>query len=280
MKKQWIALLAALMALLLCLSAAAAENPRILDRADLFTNAEEAAISEAIETFQQKTGMDFVVLTSSEAHEGSAVQVADGVYERGPFGLDEENSGILYYIDMSERYHYLSTAGKTIDYMTDERIEEAIAACTPYLSGGDYAGAVEKMIDLVQGYVKAGIPEGQYRYDVITGQQLTARHKALTGGEIVIALAAALVVMLLFMARVKHGYLLKGSTYDYNFRDNSVMNLTNQVDQYLNTTTTRVRKPDPPESRSGGNGGGGFSGGSGVHTSSGGVSHGGGGGHF
>ena len=132
----------------------------------------------------------------------------------------------------------------------------------------------------MQGYVKAGIPEGQYRYDVITGQQLTARHKALTGGEIVIALAAALVVMLLFTARVKHGYLLKGSTYDYNFRDNSVMNLTNQVDQYLNTTTTRVRKPDPPESRSGGNGGGGFSGGSGVHTSSGGVSHGGGGGHF
>ena len=276
MKKQWIALLAALMALLLCLSAAAAENPRILDRADLFTNAEEAAISEAIETFQQKTGMDFVVLTSSEAHEGSAVQVADGVYERGHFGLDEENSGILYYIDMSERYHYLSTTGAMIDYMTDARIENAIDEVTRYLSAGAYAQVASQMISIVRQYVRAGIPEGQYRYDVVTGQRLTARHKVLTKNEIILALVIGFAVCLIYVACVRSRYSLKGSTYHYSYQDNGAMKLTDQEDTYLRTTTTRVRKPDPPEN-TGSHGGGG---GSGVHTSSSGTSHGGGGGHF
>ena len=279
MKKQWIALLCALTLLLGCTLALADGRPRILDRANLFTASEEEALTQKIEAFQKKTNMDFVLLTSSESHEGSAVEVADGIYERGGYGLDEENSGILYYIDMADRYHYLSTTGKMQDYMTDERIEEAINTCQPYLTRGDYAGAAEYMIDLVQDYVKAGIPEGQYRYDIVTGQQLTARHKALTGGELALAAVIGLAAALIFMKSVQHGYLLKGSTYEYDFRGHSSVDITNRVDQYINTTTTRVRKPDPPESRGGGSFGG-SSGGSGVHTSSSGTSHGGGGGHF
>lgn len=268
----------ALLLVLSCLwaSAALADGDRVFDRAELFTASEVQELEQEIQAFQKETGMDFVIVTSNESHKGSAQQIADAFYEQGGFGLDEEKSGILYYIDMDDRYHYLSTTGAMIDYMTDARIENAIDEVTRYLSAGAYAQGASQMISIVRQYVRAGIPEGQYRYDVVTGQRLTARHKALTKNEIILALVIGFAVCLIYVACVRSRYSLKGSTYHYSYQDNGSMKLTDQEDTYLRTTTTRVRKPDPPEN-TGSHGGGG---GSGVHTSSSGTSHGGGGGHF
>ncbi len=268
----------ALLLILSCLwaSAALADGDRVFDRAELFPASEVQELEQEIQTFQKETGMDFVIVTSNESHKGSAQQIADAFYEQGGFGLDEEKSGILYYIDMDDRYHYLSTTGAMIDYMTDARIENAIDEVTRYLSAGAYAQGASQMISIVRQYVRAGIPEGQYRYDVVTGQRLTARHKALTKNEIILALVIGFAVCLIYVACVRSRYSLKGSTYHYSYQDNVAMKLTDQEDTYLRTTTTRVRKPDPPEN-TGSHGGGG---GSGVHTSSSGTSHGGGGGHF
>lgn len=268
----------ALLLILSCLwaGAALADGDRVFDRAELFTASEVQELEQEIQAFQEETGMDFVIVTSNESHKGSAQQIADAFYEQGGFGLDEEKSGILYYIDMDDRYHYLSTTGAMIDYMTDARIENAIDEVTRYLSAGAYAQGASQMVSVVRQYVRAGIPEGQYRYDVVTGQRLTARHKALTKNEILLALVIGLAVCLIYVACVRSRYSLKGSTYHYSYQDNGSMKLTDQEDTYLRTTTTRVRKPDPPES-TGSHGGGG---GSGVHTSSSGTSHGGGGGHF
>lgn len=268
----------ALLSVLSCLwaSVALADGDRVFDRAELFTASEVQELEQEIQAFQEETGMDFVIVTSNESHKGSAQQIADAFYEQGGFGLDEEKSGILYYIDMDDRYHYLSTTGAMIDYMTDARIENAIDEVTRYLSAGAYAQGASQMISIVRQYVRAGIPEGQYRYDVFTGQRLTARHKALTKNEIILALVIGFAVCLIYVACVRSRYSLKGSTYHYSYQDNGAMKLIDQEDTYLRTTTTRVRKPDPPEN-TGSHGGGG---GSGVHTSSSGTSHGGGGGHF
>lgn len=268
----------ALLSVLSCLwaSVALADGDRVFDRAELFTASEVQELEQEIQAFQEETGMDFVIVTSNESHKGSAQQIADAFYEQGGFGLDEEKSGILYYIDMDDRYHYLSTTGAMIDYMTDARIENAIDEVTRYLSAGAYAQGASQMISIVRQYVRAGIPEGQYRYDVVTGQRLTARHKALTKNEIILALVIGFAVCLIYVACVRSRYSLKGSTYHYSYQDNGAMKLIDQEDTYLRTTTTRVRKPDPPEN-TGSHGGGG---GSGVHTSSSGTSHGGGGGHF
>ncbi|MBE5814231.1 MAG: TPM domain-containing protein [Clostridiales bacterium] len=257
---------------------ASADTSRIRDDADLFTTAEEAQIAQRIAQFQQNTGCDFVVMTANRSHDGiSAQQLADEFYDYGGYGLDAENSGIGYLIDMYERYHYITTTGVMIDYMTDERIDSAINSSTSYLSSRRYADGVLYMIDTVERYYRAGIPEGQYQYDVLTGQVLTARHKALTGGEILLCAIIGVVVAAIFYGSVHGSYKLKGSTYSYQVAENSTLNMTDTEDTYTHTTTTRVRKPDPPRSSGGGFSGGG---GSGVHVGSSGASHGGGGGRF
>lgn len=251
---------------------------RIFDQADLLTSGQETGLEDAIAQFQKDTGMDFVLVTTDQAHEGVSQQtIADDYYDRYGFGLDEEHSGVLYYIDMYEREHYLSTTGKMIDIMTDERIDRAIRSVQPYLSSRDYAGGISSMLSLLTGNVRSGIPEGQFRYDVVTGQQLTARHKALTLNEIGVSLLIAVALGGLFALITSRRYQLKGNTYRYELQSNSAMELTDSDDQYLRSTTTQTRKPD---TRSGGGGGGGFGGGSGVHIGSSGSSHGGGGGKF
>ena len=257
---------------------ASADTSRIRDDADLFTAAEEAQIAQRIAQFQKNTGMDFVVMTSKRSHEGlSAAQLADDFYDYGGYGLDDENSGMAYYIDMYEREHYISTTGAMIDYMTDERIDTAIDSNSRYLTGGMYAKGALNMIDMAERYYRSGIPEGQYQYDVLTGQVLTARHKALTTGEIGLGAIIGIVVGAIFYGSVHGSYKLKGSTYRYDVRSNSLLKMTDTEDTYTHTTTSRVRKPEPPRSSGGGFGGGG---GSGVHIGSSGTSHGGGGGRF
>ncbi len=256
-----------------------ADASRIRDDADLFTAQEEEQIAQRIREFQQKTGMDFVVMTSRKSHPGlTAVELADDYYDYGGFGLDAENSGVAYFIDMAERYHYLSTTGHMIDVMTDSRINSAISDTTSYLSSGRYASAVLRMIDIVENYHRKGIPEGQYQYDIVTGQMLTARHKALTSTELLVSGGIALVVGFIFFSSVHGSYKLKGNTYSYSVNENSTLRMTDTEDTYTHTTTTRVRKPEPPRSSGGGFSGGG--GGSGVHIGSSGSSHGGGGGRF
>lgn len=276
-RKLSIVFLVVVVSMALC-NAALGETARIYDNADLFTKSEEAELNELVAQFQEDTGMDFVIVTSDVAHDdASQQQIADEFYDRGGFGLDEENSGILYYIDMYERWHYLSTTGAMIDYMNDARIDSAIESCKSYLSSARYASAAQQMIAIVQRNIRKGIPEDQYRYDVVTGQRLTSRHSVLTQNEILICLAAGVLIWLIFTAIVKGRYKLKGNTYRYSYRENSKVRILNREDDYLRTTTTRTRKPDPPQNNGGGGFGGG--GGSGVH-SSGGTSHGGGGGRF
>lgn len=102
--KRWAGLLALVLLLSLC-GGALATAARVYDGADLFTASEEAALEEEIARFQEETGMDFVVVTSDEPQEdGEQYRVADEFYIHGNFGLDSEDSGVLYYIDMYNRY--------------------------------------------------------------------------------------------------------------------------------------------------------------------------------
>ena len=242
-----------LLLILLPLSQALGAEARIFDEANLLTAEQEERLMEAILLFQERTGLDFVVLISTERHPGrSAEAVADDFYDYGGFGFDAARSGILYFIDMSERYQHLSTTGAAIAMLTDSRIESLIDGATAHLSSGGYADAVDYMIRKIEKY----------------------GYKSVSSGEMLISAVVGLVVAFFFVRSVKSRYQLKGSTYRYDYNANADLDMTDSDDNFLRTTTTTMRKP-PPSSNSGSSGGG-----SSTHTSSSGRTHGGGGGRF
>ena len=134
--KRWAGLIALAM-LLALLGSALASAQRVYDGADLFTAGEEAALEAEIARFQEDTGMDFVVVTSDEPQEdGEQYRAADEFYIHGNFGLDSEDSGVLYYIDMYNRYQYLYTRGQMIDYLTGSRIDATTGGSQGLLAQG------------------------------------------------------------------------------------------------------------------------------------------------
>ncbi len=268
--------LSILLVLWCLLSGALAENSRVIDDANLFSSAEEAKLESMIADFQQETGMDFVVVTVDYQVEGyTTATLADAVYDQYGYGLGDDHSGILYLIDMYERTPYLSTAGKMIDYMSDGRIEDAHNASWDDLASGNYASAAETMIETVERYVRSGIEEGHYQYDEVTGERLTGAYETVTPMELAVSIGVALAAALIYTGSINHGYSLKGSTYDYQFRENSTVDMTDTDDRFTHTTTTRTRKAEPPSGGSS-SGGGHSRSASRVHRSSGGISHGGG----
>lgn len=168
--------LALLLAVLLIVPSSFAEgysqNASIVDEAKLFSSDEITALAKEIENFRNKTKMDFVVVTTKHNHNLSQQEFADSFYDKGNYGLGENHSGILYYIDMYNRIPYLYTTGDMIDFMTDSRISLAHESSYSFLVQGNYAQAVSQMIEVVSECIEAGIPEGQYRYDAGTGKIL------------------------------------------------------------------------------------------------------------
>lgn len=301
-----------LVLLLLALPAWALAAPHVFDNADVFTDAEEQEISDAVTAFIADTGMDYAVLTARRSL-GSQTdhELAREYYRSLGLGAGDDSTGAMYMLNMFEdnRYEYLYTDGKMIDYMTDARVELALDQSNPLLKQGLYKEGVLAMLAAVKSFVEQGIPSNQFRYDVDTGKVLTVsesadapawmatvqqsliqnnpegewrydpatdkvyyvRFHALTATELLIGAGAALLIGLAFVLAVSSRYKLKGSTYRYDYHANSDLNMTESTDQYLRTTVTRTRRV---QASGGGGGGGGFSGGGGGS----GVSSGGGGG--
>lgn len=266
-----------------CAIAAAEENEqRVFDNAELFTVAQTAELEKRIASFRNQYRLDFVIVTNYNHYSGSAESFADEYYDKGDFGVGAEKSGALFLIDMYDSAYHITTRGDAIDYLTGERLDEfkqtVQSALRSARRSGDYASAAASALACYQSYVRAGIPEGEYRYDVITGQRLTSRHRVLEFKEILISLGLAALIGFLVYRGTNSNYNLHHSTYSYDFQGNSQVQLNRKQDTFLRTEHRRIPKPEPP--RGGGGFGGGHSGGAGVHTSSGGVTHGGGGGHF
>ena len=273
-----------LCALLLAAGAALADNASVVDECGLFSGNEiremEKKIAEIRDTFQ----MDAVILTTdrvpANADYDSMEQTqyfADTYFDSNGYGLGEDRSGILYLLDMKNRYSYVSTRGVMIDYISEGREEELLEAADARLAQRQYGKAAIAILEKLSSILSRGIEEGHFRFDEVTGERLGGIYNKLTEAEAFLAGIAGIAAAALFFGITAARYGLKRSTYRFNRDTQSDLQLSRDKKTFLRQQVTRTRIP----SGGGGRGGfgGGHSGGSGVHFS-GGVSHGGGGHHF
>lgn len=236
----------------------------VYDDAELLTESEIGALNEDIAVLEERSGWNVYAVTTADAQGKSASAYADDFFdEHSP----EQEDGVAVLIDMDNREIAISTGGEAIRYLTDERITHILDEAYSDISDGRYKDCLETMLEGTTEYYDAGIEEGQYNYDVETGE--ISPYYSLTFGEILIALAAAVGVGALVYGVIVGKYRLRFDTYKYEFRDNSRLNLRIKEDRFINKTVTHRRIPK--QTTSDGNDAK-----SSVHTSSSGRSHGGG----
>ena len=270
--------------LLMLLPAAALAANRVIDEAGLFTASEEEALEAKIERFQEKYQVDVVVLTTravptNRSYEdlNRTMAYADDYYDQHGYGIGEDKAGILYLLDMNNRVSYVSTGGIMQDYINDHRLDEMLTSAEGYLYRGRYADAAGAIIDKAETFMRRGIEEGQFRYDIVTGQRSSKIYNPMTRKEWILSIGGGLAVALIIYFSVAAKYNLKREQYSFNKMTQSDVNLTEDDKVFLREHVSRTRIP---RNTGGGGGSSGGGRGSGVHFSSGGVSHGGGGRHF
>ncbi len=287
MKQKTFSLLSllSLFALLLslCVFPAAATEPgpllRVFDYADLLTDEEEKDLSDRIAELTGSWGLDIVILTNATGYGGKDVAAfADDFYDENGFGVGEDNSGILFLVDLSERDLYFSTCGEAIEVFSDYGINQLYNAVVSYFSSGDYAGGFRRFLREIPDYVSA-YEQGE-PIDIVYGgsdgfvypERKDPKKNPTT--YVVIA-AISFVISLIVMGLVKRG--MNTARVSVNADDclvGSSLSYRRKTDRFLHSRTSRVYHSSSSDRSGGGRGG------SSTHVSSHGVSHGGGGGKF
>ena len=286
MKRLTIVLLTLLMMLALAAPVFAAE-PKIIDNADLLSDAEEAELEAKAQDVAGCYDMDVVILTVDSIYGRDIETYADDYYDMGGYGIGPDYSGVLLMLAMDTREWAISTCGDAIYALTDYGIEALFRAMATDLSYNEFYSAFDTYLEELPAYFEAfqnGDPidgdhggydgPGSYepgsRDDVIYydrepgfGDYLRIVFVSLLIGSAVGGIAILIMRGQMKTATAQTGassYLTEGS-----FRMNR------HLDLFLYSRVNRVRR----QQSTGGHGGG-----SGVHRSGGGRSHGGGHGRF
>lgn len=240
--------------------------PRVVDDADIFTDAEEAELTRLIEKFiaDHEYKYDLVLYTDTSNYGLRDGVLAADFYQFNGYGKGDNYSGSVIFISMEKgnRYWWSAARGDSYSYFNMDNVNAIDDRIEPYMIDGDYFGAMKKYIDtLYVLYEKGSVPN-----------ELTASDYVFT--TVFAAIPALIVGLINRSSKMKS---MKNVAYATNANDYVVPNSVVLRDKkatflYQNVVKTYI----PPSSSSSG---GGRSSGGGYH-SSGGGSFSGGGRHF
>ena len=239
----------------------------LVDDAGLLSSEDAASIESQLTDLAQKYDMHYVIVTDDDPNISSAMEVADDFFDYNGYGVGDDRSGVLLYINMSTRDVWISTRGFGITAFTDAGIEYILDQLVDGLGDEAYYETFETFTALCDDFTqqaKNGTP-----YDV---DHMPQEPFPWIGGLIMcMALGAivGLIYILVLRSQLKSvapnesaaDYVVKGS-----------MHVTNSREFFLYRTVSRHERPK--ENSSGGGGG------STTHRSSSGATHGGGGRKF
>lgn len=276
MRKKWFCILLSVLCFLslpfFSVCAADGRTPdKVVDRAGLLTDAEEADLRTRMAEVIGRYACDIVILTVETTNGLSAQAYADDYFDSNGYGIGHTRDGVLLLLSMEERDWHIGTSGSAESIFTEYGLDYLEERLVPLLRSGDYKGAFDKFVSLCEEFIREAAAGAPYDTNHKIKEAKTISDYALYAGiSILIGAVVAFIVTSSMKSKLKTN-LPQHSAHAY-IRDGGVR-LTNEKDLYLYSTVSRTAKPKDT-----GSGGGG--GGSRTHTSSSGRSHGGRSGKF
>ncbi|MBE7007766.1 MAG: TPM domain-containing protein [Ruminococcaceae bacterium] len=135
--------------------------PRVVDDADIFSDAEEQAMESRIAVLRQELQRDIVVFTDNSDHGlGHDIYAAD-FYDFNGYGYGPEREGFCLFICMQEGNRGFWTCGTGTDSMAlqTERTANALDdALYEYMAAGEYGAGAANWIENIAVLYRKGIP--------------------------------------------------------------------------------------------------------------------------
>jgi len=250
MKKRFFAIMIAAVLIVMCAVtpayAAVSDKPRVVDKADLLTDEEEAILTAKLNEYSQQQNCDIVFLTEPDMehedysfYEGNVADFADMYYESNSYDADGVLVLILLKDSSGGRMIQFSCSGKCMKRLSDDEQNNIIDDIYFSLKSEDYYSAYNTMAYEINDKLTPKL--SWYMLPLAVG----------------IGFVLAMIIMLVMRSKLKSVAMQKGAA-DY-VRPGS-MRVTASRDTFLYSNVTRTRRES---SSSGGSG----------RTSSGGGSH-------
>ena len=128
---------------------ALAAGSRVVDNADLLTDAEESSLAGKLDSISSKYGVDVVVYTDTTLN-GSPEAMASEFYDHGGYLSD----GVVLMINMQEHDRVLSATGFAEEAYSKDAVNKLWDEITDDLSNGYFARAFDRYAELSDDFIK------------------------------------------------------------------------------------------------------------------------------
>jgi uncharacterized protein len=241
----------------------------VIDYLDLLSENDVTSLQQSIDEIKLLLQYDAVIVITSDLKGKNITNFSDDFYDYNNYGVGSDKSGLLLSIDMSGRDIWISTTGKAIGIFNQSIISNMVDKITTELKDTNYNGACQVFLSDVIKYTSTDASfDGSIEINgEIYETSKNDRFLSKVVGNLtsfvpyIIAFAVALIASLIMY--FKHNHVKKVATTAYESQDSFNVNIS--VDDYIRTSTHKVRI----KSNSGSS-----------HRGSSGRSHGGGGGSF
>ena len=234
----------------------------VFDNADIFTEAEEEALEERIAQFQLDTKADAVVLTEEDGSVTDPELRAQDFYDENGFGLGENRSGVILYINMTTRDIAACASGETKYVLLRTDLDTVIDAGYDELSSGEYAGSMQAMLGKATSVIKRHEDSGEYEDGRYTGAHTAPDDQPLGGYPVFFLVTSAVggvacAMLIYILVARRYGSPVRDAVN--NIPGKTTKDLTVPQEIFVNKSDSVRHIPkDPPKS----------SGSSGFRTSS------------
>ncbi len=241
MKKILYVSLCTLLCVLMLLPVMAQSPLRLVDNADVLTEAEEQNVLSVLDRLSEKHKCDIVIVTTNDTGSKTMMEYADDYFDYNGYS----ENGVLLLVNMKQRDMWISTCGTCIDEIPDDDV--LFNQFTDYISYGEYE-------------------EGFIAFAKACSDELSPNILAC----IVVAVVVGLIVALVGTGILKKQLISvkKNDNANSYVREGS-LNLTVNSDRFLYKNVSKTVRQSSSSSR-----------GTSTHRSSSGRSHGGGGRRF
>ena len=132
MKKILYVSLCALLCVLMILPVMAQGPSRLVDNADILTEAQEQNVLSVLDRLSEKNKCDIVIVTTNDTGSKTMMEYADDYFDYNGYS----ENGVLLLVNMKKRDMWISTSGTCIDKIPD--VDVVFDVFSNYISNGEY----------------------------------------------------------------------------------------------------------------------------------------------
>ncbi|MDY3845897.1 MAG: TPM domain-containing protein [Eubacteriales bacterium] len=126
--------------------------PRVVDNANLLTQAERETLENKSKSIYSQYGFDIVMLTVDSVGDGNAEDIAFNFYRDNGYGYGNGHNGAILLVSADRNYAFV-VCGSGQSVLKDSRLDKVEDKTLGYLRNNDYYGAYNCFVTETENYL-------------------------------------------------------------------------------------------------------------------------------